>query len=293
MPSTSPRLWVVATPIGNLGDLSPRARDVLGQVHTIFAEDTRRAMNLCQLCGIKGTRFVSFFDHNEVERQDEVLQLLRQGHDVALISDAGTPLMADPGYRLVRACHAEGIAVSPVPGPSAPVAALSAAGIPPLPYTFLGFLPRSPNAQEKLFKTFAHVPGTLVFFERKDRLASTLARASSILGPREIAICRELTKLHEEFLLGKLGENLPFSNELQGELTILVGPPLQDERTSTAEVKNILLKMLALHSKQRDIVRIAQNEINGWSGKELYTLLDDLKKDALLACSAGKNNGPE
>mgnify|MGYP000146363000 CR=1 FL=1 len=132
----------MATPLGNPGDLSPRAREVLAGADLILAEDTRRAGLLCSQCNIPARRFLSFHDHNESERQEEVLRLLRQGQNLALVSDAGTPLLADPGYRLVRACRAEGLPVSPVPGPSAPVTALSAAGIPPLPYTFLGLFRR-------------------------------------------------------------------------------------------------------------------------------------------------------
>lgn len=277
MPLTSPRLWVVATPIGNLGDLSPRAREVLGKVHTIFAEDTRRAMHLCQLSGIACNHFVSFYDHNEQSRQEEALALLRQGHDIALMSDAGTPLLADPGYRLVRACHAEGIAVSPVPGPSAPVAALSAAGIPPIPYTFLGFLPRQQGAQEELFHNFVHVPTTLAFFERKDRLANTLACACRVLGSREFAVCRELTKIHEEIIIGRLDDLTVLPELLQGELTVLIGPPKEEMRTNPHEVETILLHALRLAGKQREAIRIAQKEISGWNNKELYAMLESLK----------------
>lgn len=274
-----PRLWVVATPIGNLGDLSPRAREILGKVHTIFAEDTRRALLLCQQCGITGKHCVSFHDHNEQERQGEALTLLQQGFDVAIVSDAGTPLLADPGYRLVRACHEAGIAVSPVPGPSAPVAALSAAGLPPLPYTFLGFLPRQAHDQEELFLAFADTPTTLVFFDRKDRVLKSLALASRILGARELAICRELTKIHEEFILGRLDalEQLPV--QFQGEMTILIGPPQQKRRTSVDDVHHILKTAMTMCSKQREAIRLAQKEICGWNNKELYSLMASLKKE--------------
>ena len=162
MLSTSPapgHLWIVATPLGNPGDLSPRAREVLAGADLILAEDTRRAGLLCSQCNIPARRFLSFHDHNESERQEEVLRLLRQGQNLALVSDAGTPLLADPGYRLVRACRAEGLPVSPVPGPSAPVTALSAAGIPPLPYTFLGFLPRDAAGRRATLSAFARTPG--------------------------------------------------------------------------------------------------------------------------------------
>ncbi|MDE5879381.1 MAG: 16S rRNA (cytidine(1402)-2'-O)-methyltransferase, partial [Desulfovibrio sp.] len=204
MPSTSPRLWIVATPLGNPGDLSPRAREILASADLVLAEDTRRAAELFRRLGLAPRRFVSFYEQNEEERREEALAALRAGAQVALISDAGTPLLADPGYRLVRACRREGLAVSPVPGPSAPVAALSAAGLPPLPFTFLGFLPRDAGPRRALFQAYAKVPGSLVFFERKDRLAQSLALAAAILGPRELAICRELTKTHEEFVLGRL-----------------------------------------------------------------------------------------
>ncbi len=277
----SPRLWVVATPIGNLGDFSPRAREILESVHTIFAEDTRRALLLCQQCGITGKHLVSFHDHNEKERQGEALALLRQGFDIALVSDAGTPLLADPGYRLVRACHDAGIKVAPVPGPSAPVAALSAAGLPPLPYTFLGFLPRQTHDQEEIFTTFAATPTTLVFFDRKDRISKSLTLAYRILGPRELAICRELTKIHEEFILGRLDALEQLPEQFQGELTVLIGPPEQKQRTPADEVHAILKKAIATGSKQRDAIHCAQKDICGWSNKELYSLVAALKKETM------------
>jgi len=183
MLSTSPapgHLWIVATPLGNPGDLSPRAREVLAGADLILAEDPRRAGLLCSQCNIPARRFLSFHDPNESERQEEVLRLLRQGQNLALVSDAGTPLLADPGYRLVRACRAEGLPVSPVPGPSAPVTALSAAGIPPLPYTFLGFLPRDAAGRRATLSAFARTPGSLIFFERKDRLRESLAQAAEL-----------------------------------------------------------------------------------------------------------------
>ena len=144
MSLTSPKLWVVATPLGNPGDLSPRAREVLEGADMVLAEDTRRAGLLCQRCGVKAKRFMSFHDHNEESKLDEVLGLLNGGRTLALISDAGLPLVADPGYRLVRACRAAGIPVSVVPGPSAPVTALAGSGIAPQPT----FLPRRRRAEQ-------------------------------------------------------------------------------------------------------------------------------------------------
>lgn len=276
-PLTS-RLWVVATPLGNLGDLSPRARQVIESADLVLAEDTRRAAMLCQRCGITASRFLSFFDHNEAERQAEVLERLEQGQNIVLISDAGTPLMADPGYRLVRACRKQGLEVSPVPGPSAAVAALSACGLPPLPYSFLGFLPRDGGSQRSLFSAFARVPGSLVFFERKNRLGRSLALAGSILGPRELAICRELTKSHEEFILTRL-ENAPaLPQELPGEITVVIGPPEDRVRTDRETVIAMLRKEQDLGGKPRQVAARLRDKVDGWSSSEIYALLPDVSR---------------
>ena len=279
MLSTSPapgHLWIVATPLGNPGDLSPRAREVLAGADLILAEDTRRAGLLCSQCNIPARRFLSFHDPNESERHEEVLRLLRQGQNLALVSDAGTPLLADPGYRLVRACRAEGLPVSPVPGPSAPVTALSAAGIPPLPYTFLGFLPRDAAGRRATLSAFARTPGSLIFFERKDRLRESLAQAAELLGPRAVAVCRELTKTHEEFILGRLEKWQELPEELLGEITVIIGPPEQKERADEAEARRALEAVMAAADerlKPKEVARRAQEMAPGWSAKELYELL--------------------
>ena len=273
MPLNANRLWIVATPLGNPGDLSPRAREVLASADLVLAEDTRRTARLLRECGLEVRRLLSFHDHNEAERQEGVLRLLREGQSIALVSDAGTPLLADPGYRLVRACRKEGLAVSPLPGPSAPVAALSAAGIPPLPHSFLGFLPRDASGRDSLFTAFAHVPGALIFFERKDRLKESLAQAARILGPRELAVCRELTKEHEEFIVGRLEESAQLPDELLGEITVIVGPPEHTERTPREEVLLLANAELAEGGKPRQVARRVQDAVRGWSGKEIYALL--------------------
>lgn len=273
MPLNANRLWIVATPLGNPGDLSPRAREVLASADLVLAEDTRRTARLLRECGLEVRRLLSFHDHNETERQEGVLRLLREGQSVALVSDAGTPLLADPGYRLVRACRKEGLAVSPLPGPSAPVAALSAAGIPPLPHSFLGFLPRDAAGRDALFTAFAHVPGALIFFERKDRLKESLAQAAHILGPRELAVCRELTKEHEEFIVGRLEDSAQLPDELLGEITVIVGPPEHTERTPREDVLLLANAELAQGGKPRQVARRVQDAVRGWSGKEIYALL--------------------
>ena len=280
MPLNANRLWIVATPLGNPGDLSPRAREVLASADLVLAEDTRRTARLLRECGLEVRRLLSFHDHNETERQEGVLRLLREGQNVALVSDAGTPLLADPGYRLVRACRKEGLAVSPLPGPSAPVTALSAAGIPPLPHSFLGFLPRDAAGRDALFSAFAHVPGALIFFERKDRLKESLAQAARILGPRELAVCRELTKEHEEFIVGRLEESDQLPDELLGEITVVVGPPEHTERTPRAEVLLLANTELAQGGKPRQVARRVQDAVRGWSGKEIYALLTGTEQPA-------------
>jgi 16S rRNA (cytidine1402-2'-O)-methyltransferase len=156
----SARLWVVATPLGNPGDLSPRAREVLAAADLLLAEDTRRAGLLFQRLGIRSKGFLSLFEHNEEARIGTVLAALERGESVALFSDAGTPLLSDPGFRLVRACREAGFAVSPVPGPSAPAAALSASGLPPQPFVFLGFLPRKDGDIRRFLEPFAALPAT-------------------------------------------------------------------------------------------------------------------------------------
>ncbi|GFH62821.1 MAG: 16S rRNA (cytidine1402-2'-O)-methyltransferase [Candidatus Desulfovibrio kirbyi] len=280
MPLTSPRLWVVATPLGNPGDFSPRAREALKSADLVLVEDTRRASRLFAQHKIPAKKFLSFYEHNEHERQESLLELLRAGQTLALISDAGTPLLADPGYRLVRACRKEGIPVSPIPGPSAPAAALSVAGIPPIPYIFLGFLPRDQAGRERLFAAFAEAQASLVFFERKNRLKQSLALAHRALGARDMAICREMTKTHEEFLLIRLEEHDALSDNFLGEITVLVGPPETITRTPDDDVRQLLQTRLVPHEKPRDTVRRIQYAVQGWTTKELYALVSENRTES-------------
>lgn len=274
----SPLLWIVATPIGNIDDLSPRARSVLAGADLIMAEDTRRAGLLLSRLGIRPARLLSFFEHNEAERQEEALAALASGESVALMTDAGTPLLADPGYRLVRKCRELGIQVRPVPGPSAPVAALSAAGIAPIPFTFLGFLPRAEAARRDLFASFASVPGSLVFFERRNRLKESLAIAHEALGEREFAICRELTKVHEEFIYGILPGDEAAVDGLLGEITVIIGPPVKSARLDEPSVEKLLLAALARGLKPKEAAREVRKLASGWKVSELYELIQELRQ---------------
>jgi 16S rRNA (cytidine1402-2'-O)-methyltransferase len=268
------KLWVVATPLGNIGDLSPRAREILTDADIILAEDTRRAGLLFKRLELaRHGRLVSFFEHNEDKRLPRVMSALEDGQTIALISDAGTPLLSDPGFTLVRACRDAGIDVSPVPGPSAPVTALSASGLPPLPYTFLGFTPRKKSQTEKLFEVHRDTGATLVFFERKSRIKGTMQIAFDMLGDREFCVARELTKEYEEFIRGSLGslENMDF--DLLGELTVIIAPAGEPGDTSEEELASMLDEEREAGGKPKEIAhRVAERAV-GWTAKEVYATM--------------------
>ena len=266
-------VWIVATPLGNLGDFSPRARQTLEAVDVILAEDTRRAGHLLQLAGIPGKRLLSLHEHNENARIAEVLELLAGGKDAAVVSDAGTPLIADPGYRLVAACRGAGVRVVPVPGPCAPIAALMASGLPPYPFVFLGFPPRKSGEARSLFAAYAQVPATLVFFERKNRVGPTLELLHEVLGEREFCLARELTKKHEQFINGRLGQTLEMEGELLGEVTVVIGPPGEAAESDAAEVLRLARDKVREGMRPKDAARAVRGMTQGWSVKRIYELI--------------------
>lgn len=217
-------LYLVATPIGNLADITHRAVQVLKDVDLIACEDTRHTRKLLQHYGIS-TRTISYHEHNEQQRAAELIALLNKGGSVAVVSDAGTPSISDPGFRLVRAAIESGVQVVPVPGPSALISALIAAGLPTDEFFFAGFLPARAGARRTRLAELGTVPGTLIFYEAPHRLASTLGDACEILGEREAVVARELTKLHEEIRRGRLCELAQhYANEEQprGEIVVLI-----------------------------------------------------------------------
>jgi 16S rRNA (cytidine1402-2'-O)-methyltransferase len=266
------RLFIVATPLGNPGDCSPRAAATLAGAGVVLCEDTRRTGMLLKTLGVTAKRLMSFHEHNEEARLPQVLALLAEGQDVALVSDAGTPLLADPGYRLVRAAREAGFAVSPVPGPSAVPAALSAAGIAPYPFSFLGFLPRTASQARATLARFGATGATLVFFERKTRLAETLAAALEVLGDRDCVICRELTKTYEEFLSGKLSDFAGRELELLGEVTVVVGPA-KAGRSDDEQARLVAAQEAAVGGKPKEVARRAAARLSGWTQKEVYAML--------------------
>ena len=223
MRSVSGRLFLVGTPIGNLGDLTERARDTLAAADLVAAEDTRRTGKLLAHLGIEA-RMVSLFEGNERERTEQLLDELRGGARVALVSDAGMPSVSDPGFPLVRACAEEGIDVTVVPGPSAVTAALAISGLPTDRWVFEGFLPRRAGDRRTRLRELASDPRTVVLFESPRRLVATLREALEELGDRGVAVARELTKLHEEVLRGRVSEVLSAlgDTEPKGEVVVVL-----------------------------------------------------------------------
>lgn len=219
------KLIIVATPIGNLEDLSDRAAGALREADLVACEDTRRTGRLLSRLGIR-QRLLSLHEHNERQRVPQLLAALRAGQTVALSSDAGTPLLSDPGFVLVRAALEAGVGVEHVPGPSAAIAALVLSGLPPHPFTFAGFPPPKQGKRRRFFQQFSTFEHTLVFFESPHRIQASLTDMASVFGDRPCAVGRELTKMHEEVLRGRLSEvrdELGRRAKPKGEFTVVIG----------------------------------------------------------------------
>ena len=241
-------LYVVATPIGNLGDLSERARQVLAEVDAIAAEDTRETRRLLAHCGISA-ELIAYHDHNESELTPRLLEALESGQRLALVSDAGTPLISDPGYTLVAAARERGLDVVPVPGASAAICALSASGLPSDRFLFLGFPPRTQSRRRAWIESVAREPGTLILYESAKRALETLRDLQAVLGDgRRLVIARELTKRFETFLLGPASALIARleSDEEQrlGEMVILVEGCPESETDATREESSRVLRLL-------------------------------------------------
>jgi 16S rRNA (cytidine1402-2'-O)-methyltransferase len=224
-------LYLVATPIGNLEDITLRALRVLKEVDLIACEDTRQTQKLLQHYAIH-KELVSYHEHNELTRSPELVIQLEEGAQVALVSDAGTPVVSDPGHRLVVLCLRHHIPVVPIPGPSAFVAALAASGMPTEEFLFVGFLPPRAGARRKKLDALKSEPRAVVFYEAPHRLADTLSDAADILGSRHAVVAREVTKIHEEFLRGSLAELRDAARKRapRGEITLLIGPAVEGEQ---------------------------------------------------------------
>jgi 16S rRNA (cytidine1402-2'-O)-methyltransferase len=272
---SSGTLYLVATPIGNLADITHRAIDVLNNVSLIACEDTRHTRKLLQHYGIE-TKTVSYHEHNEQERSRQLIETLREGKDVAVVSDAGTPSISDPGFRLVRAAIENDIQVVPVPGPSALISALIAAGLPTDEFFFGGFLPARSNARRTRLNELRSVPGTLIFYEAPHRLAETLKDAHEMLGEREAVVARELTKLHEELRRGRLSELAAHyaNEEPRGEIVLLIDRTILEttDKTDRQQISSLVDQFESDGLDHRAALKKAAREL-GLSRAEAYRRL--------------------
>jgi 16S rRNA (cytidine1402-2'-O)-methyltransferase len=253
-----PGLYVVATPIGNLGDLSPRAEETLRSASLVLAEDTRVTGKLLARAGAK-VPMLRYDDHSTDRDRAEIVGRLG-GDAIALVSDAGTPLISDPGYKLVRAVREAGHEVRTVPGPCAAIAGLSIAGLPTDRFLFLGFLPAKAKARESAIAEIAAVRATLVLYEGGPRLAETLEALAAQLGPRDAAVARELTKLHEECVTGTLSDLAArYADSIpKGEIVVVVGPPLEREAVGDEDLDRMLEDAMDELSPSRAAAEVAQ-----------------------------------
>jgi 16S rRNA (cytidine1402-2'-O)-methyltransferase len=251
-------LHIVATPIGNLGDLSPRAADTLRNAALILAEDTRVTGKLLAHIGVK-VPMIRYDDHSSETERDRIVSRLGS-EAIALVSDAGTPLISDPGYKLVRAARCAGYAVHTVPGPSALIAALTLAGLPTDRFLFLGFLPSKSKARSDAIAEVASIRATLVFYESGPRLGDSLAALAGQLGTREAAVAREISKLHEECVTGSLPELASRYAETapKGEIVVVVGPPSAPEEASVEDLDAALDDALSRLSPSRAAAEVAE-----------------------------------
>ncbi len=277
-------LWLVATPIGSLDDLPPRAREVLASVDLILVEDTRRAGKLMAHAGVAPRRRLrAFHDHNEARRVPEVLTALAEGRSAALLSDAGTPVLSDPGYRLVRAARADGLRVVSVPGPSAYTAALAASGQPPLPATLVGFLPPRQAARRRRVDELAPLPGSLVVLLSPHRLREELEDLGRGLGrERGATLLAEISKLHERAVVGSLGE-LARCDEVagpRGEYVLVVGPPPEGEEreADAARARQVYDEVTAAGLGRADALRATAARL-GIRRNQVFALLEESAED--------------
>jgi 16S rRNA (cytidine1402-2'-O)-methyltransferase len=285
---TAPRLgaglYIVATPIGNLRDITIRALETLAAADLIACEDTRVTSRLLQNYGIR-TPLAPYHDHNAATARPRLLSALEKGAAVALVSDAGTPLISDPGYKLVRAVRAAGFAVTAMPGASAVLAALTVAGLPTDRFWFEGFLPAKSAGRRQRLAELARLPGSLVLFEAGSRLAASLADMAEVLGPREAALCRELTKLHEEVRSGDLlalAASYATGAETRGEFVLVVAPPAEEAGIGAADLEELLRQALSRGSVKDAVAEVAQ--FTGLPRKEVYQLA--------LALARSDDDGP-
>ena len=273
------KLWLVGTPIGNLEDITARAKRVLAQADVIAAEDTRRTGRLLQALGIeRHGRLVSFFEGNEARRVGELLERVRAGDSVAVVTDGGMPGVSDPGYRLVAACVEEGIEVDVAPGPSSAIAALVISGLPTDRWVFEGFLPRSGRARAERLDALSKERRTAVLFESPHRIAATLEDLSKAGGDRRVVVVRELTKLHQEILRGTVADVLSLTREreLKGEVAIIV-EGARRSKPDLQEAVRIAAHLVGEGAKKREAARQASARTRVPAGQIYGALTDEAR----------------
>jgi len=275
-PPLTPGLYVVATPIGNLRDITLRALDVLGGADRVLAEDTRQTGKLFEAFDISA-KLTAYHDHNAAARIPQVMGWLDEGQVVALVSDAGTPLVSDPGFKLVRAAVAAGHEVFPLPGASAVLAGLVKSGLPSDKFLFAGFLPAKSAARKRELESLKTVPATLIFFETGPRIKACLGDMAEVLGERDVVLTRELTKRYEEARHGTFAQvqDSVLNDTPRGELVLLVGPPAEDASWGTARVTSALQQIIPEDGVKRASAQVA--EMSGWAKRDVYALALSLK----------------
>jgi 16S rRNA (cytidine1402-2'-O)-methyltransferase len=288
-PKAAAGLYLVATPIGNLGDITLRALQTLAGVDLIACEDTRITRRLTERYGV-AAELTPYHEHNAATARPKILQRLADNGSVALVSDAGTPLISDPGFKLVREACAAGHSVVALPGPSSVLAALSVAALPTDRFFFEGFLPPKSAARRTRLKELARIDATLVVFESGNRVSQTLAELGDIMGVREAAICRELTKLHEEVRRAKLSELAQEADQLEtrGEFVLVIAPPPANADTFTAEALDDLLRAALSHQSVKDAVAHAV-ELSGRPRREVYARALQIAKEIGAKGSHGED----
>ena len=277
-------LYIIPTPIGNLGDLTTRALETLKQVDKVAAEDTRTARKLFTHFGID-TPLVSFHEYSAASRVLSFLQQLKEGQSIGLVSEAGTPGISDPGFSLIRAAIAAGIPLVSLPGPCAAITALTASGLSMHEYYFVGFLPTKKSARNKRLAELAKMPATMIFYESPRRLKATLAAVAETLGNRNICIARELSKIYEEYIRGSVEDIIVRESDRKwrGEITLVVAGVSKGDQEEDA-VDPLLLKkrlhelMTSSKLSTRDLVDVLQAEFPGWRKKDIYRLVLDAGK---------------
>jgi len=292
-PRAVPGLHLVATPIGNLGDITLRALETLAGVDIIACEDTRISRRLTERYAISAL-LKPYHEHNAALARPKILEKLAQGASVALVSDAGTPLISDPGFKLVREACALGHAVIALPGPSSVLAALAVAALPTDRFFFEGFLPSKPTARRARLAELARIDATLVMFESGNRVQDTLADLAAIMGARDAAVCREMTKLHEEIRRAPLAElaQAAATLETRGEFVLVIGPPAADAQVMTAEALDDLLRGQLQRLSVKDAVAHAV-ELSGRPRREIYARALELAKTSDMTADPEGEDGTD